>query len=123
MHSVREIENPQHGHVRRCAILVASDRGVKATFSKLWLTFRYRIAVDRIVLDHIQCLGDHAVRLSQMIGTYEIEIVRRSVILGNVAKLAALKKSYRQVESRRTILAFVVAVGKEFENGMASSPE
>ena len=54
--------------------------------------------------------------MCQMIGPYEIEIVCRSVILGNFAELAALEKSYRQVEARRTILAFVVTVWEKIED-------
>ena len=74
------------------AILVSPNRGVKATLSKLRFAFWHRIAVDRVVFDHIECLGDHTVRLGQMIGPYEIEIVRRGVILGNLRRTGCVAK-------------------------------
>ena len=95
MHPVGEIEDPQHGHIRRCGILVSPDRGVESTLSKLRFAFWHRIAVDGVVFYHIKCLGDQAVGSRQMIGPYEIEIVCRGVILGNLAEPAALQKSHR----------------------------
>ena len=51
-----------------------------------------------------------------MIGPYEIEIVRRSVVLGNRTEPAALEKPHRQVEAWRTVLAFVVSVREKIED-------
>src|SRR5262245_11791236 len=51
-----------------------------------------------------------------MAGPYEIEIVCRGVILGNLAESAALEQSHRQIEAWRTILAFIITVGEKIEN-------
>ena len=70
-----DIENPQHGHIRRCRTLVSANLGVEPAFSKLWFALGHRILVQYIVFYQIKCLGDHAVRPCQMIGSYEIEVV------------------------------------------------
>src|ERR1700681_3560090 len=51
-----------------------------------------------------------------MLGSDEIEIVGRRVILGNFAELAALEEPYRQVEPRRTVLALVVTVWRKIKD-------
>jgi hypothetical protein len=51
-----------------------------------------------------------------MIGSYEIEIVCRRMILGNLGEPAALKKSHRQVKPRRAVLALIVTVGEKVED-------
>jgi len=51
-----------------------------------------------------------------MIGPYEIEIVCRGMILGNLGEPAALKKSHWQVKARRAELALVVTVGEKLED-------
>ena len=111
MRAVGEIENPQHGHIRCRGILVSSDRPIKSTFSKLRFTFWQRVDVDGVILEDIKSLGDEPIRLREMIWPNEIEIVRGRVILGNLSELTALEKPNRQIKSRRTILAFVVAIG------------
>ena len=64
----------------------------------------------------IDSFGDHPIRLGEMIWPNEIEIVRGRVILRDFSELTALKKSNRQIKSRRTILAFVIAIGEEIED-------
>ncbi len=45
-----------------------------------------------------------------MFRTNELEVVRGGVIFGNRAEFAALKQADRQIEARRAVLAFVIAV-------------
>src|SRR5580704_3167211 len=116
MHAVRKTEHPQHGHGAGCDILVASDCVIETALTELRFTLRHRIKKDRIIFNHIERQCYESVGLRQMVGSYEIEIIRRSVILGNRAELAALQESNRQVEPRRAILALVIPVGREIEN-------
>src|SRR5690606_25287100 len=51
-----------------------------------------------------------------MLRSYEIQIVRRGMVLGERAEQAPLEEPYRQVEARRTILPLVIAVWREIED-------
>lgn len=91
MHAVRKTEHPQHRHGAGCDILVASDCVIETALTELRFTLRHRIKKDRIIFNHIERQCYELVGLRQIIGSYEIEIIRRSVILGNRAELAALQ--------------------------------
>src|SRR5258708_23963849 len=92
---VPKIENPQHSHICGGSFHVSADRAIKSVLSKLWLAFWRSIAVDHVVFYHIERLDDQAGRVGQMAGPYELKIVGRRVILGDLAKPAPLEKSHR----------------------------
>src|SRR5262245_8157632 len=113
MVAIRKIENPQHGHICCGRILVAPDCPVEPAFSKLRLAFWQRIDVHGVILQNLNSLGDDPIRFREIIWLNEVEIVRRRVILWEFSELTALEKSDRQIKTRRTILAFIVAIGAE----------
>src|SRR6185437_665999 len=74
MVAVREIEDPQHGHILGRNIL-SSDASVKPPLSKLRFAFGDRVGVDGVVLDNPDRLSDHIIGLQQMLRPYERKII------------------------------------------------
>jgi hypothetical protein len=117
MGPVRKIEYPQHSNIRGSSFLISSDRALKSILSKLWFAFWHRVVVARVVFYHVERLGNQAIGPGQMIGSYEIEIVCRGMMLGDLGEPATLKKSPWQVKPGRAVLALIVTVGEKVEDG------
>ena len=114
--AVSLVQDPQHRHLPLDTFVVAAHRFVQAATTELWLTI-WRSA-DRIPtgFENLYGLRDKGVREIEIVGADEVEIVRGCVVLREFAVLAALEQPDRQVESRRTVLALVVAVRRKVVN-------
>ena len=74
--------------------LVAANRPVKAALAQLRLAFRRSILKSKILLQNLDGPGDDPVRRLQVPWLDEVEIVGRRVVLGESAKLTALKETH-----------------------------
>src|SRR5215813_9646631 len=117
MLAVGQIQYPKHGHVVGGRILAAAEAGIQASPAELRFAFRNRVQVGGILLEDVEYGGNDPPGLGQMLGPYEVEVVRGCVILGEHAELPALQEPNRKIESRRAILALIISVGREVQNG------
>src|SRR5262245_9884523 len=117
MRAVGLVEYPEHRKIRTRRILAPADCAVKATSPELRLALCDRISVCAVVFQNIYHVDDNAIRLSQMLGPDEFEVICRRMILRDGAVLAPLEQADRQIEARRTVLPLVVNIGRKIKHG------
>ncbi len=89
---------------------------VKVPLSELWFAVGAQVAISLIVLEHIDDATADPKRSRQLRWLDEIEVVSGSVILRECPPNTSHQTAYRKVETRRAVLALVVAIGREFQN-------
>src|SRR5262249_6437026 len=92
---------------------VPTHTSEQSAFAELRLALRAAIHVAPIAFQHFDDLEDFGEAIGKRMRNDTLEIVRGGVVLREAAVRRARKDADRQIEARRTVLTFVVAVRTE----------
>ena len=107
--AVGEVQYPEPRQVL-VADTCSSGGSIQPSASQCGLAVRIQAPIGCIALEHVDNAGADIECLSQRRRGHEIDVVGGGVILGKLAPGASHQTADRQIESGRTVLAFVVSI-------------
>src|SRR5262249_42122029 len=85
---------------------------------QLRLTHGIQINVSPVIVENLQNRQAASERIGKVFWPDEVQIIRRSVVLGKFSMRRTRQASHRQIDTRRAILALVMPVRIKFTNLM-----
>src|SRR5215471_9290606 len=112
--AIGKIQNPKprvHFLVNR----VATGRPVQTAPAQLRLAVRIQVAVAPVIFKDIQDSDANAQRFRELVRVDKFQVVCRSVVFRKTSPYTSHQAPYRKIKSGRAILAFIVAIRREFQ--------
>src|SRR5262245_26483891 len=109
-------QDPQQCCFIRLRLRMPCHLAVQSTFAKLRLALWIEAQILAVLFDRFEDRADCFEGILELVRLHEVRIVGRRVVLGVLPVWRPRKASDTKIEAWRTELAFVIAVGMEFDH-------